>query len=50
MSLYFATGWRIVHWLRPDWLRDDAGEDGADVHVMVLTRAEDRLSQEAMLP
>ena len=37
MSLYVATGWRIVHRLRPDWLRAVAGDEGPDVHVMVLT-------------
>jgi GNAT superfamily N-acetyltransferase len=36
MSLYLATGWRTVHRFRPDWLRDAAGEEGPDVHVMVL--------------
>lgn len=37
MSLYLATGWRVVHRLRPDWLRAVVGEEGPDVHVMVLT-------------
>jgi GNAT superfamily N-acetyltransferase len=37
MSLYLATGWRVVHRLRPDWLCAVVGEEGPDVHVMVLT-------------
>lgn len=37
MSLYLATGWRVVHRLRPPWLRAVVGEEGPDVHVMVLT-------------
>jgi len=37
MSLYLATGWRVVHRLRPDWLRAVVGEKGPEVHVMVLT-------------
>jgi GNAT superfamily N-acetyltransferase len=36
MSLYLATGWRIVHRLRPDWLSDVVGGEGPDVHVLVL--------------
>jgi GNAT superfamily N-acetyltransferase len=36
MSLYLATGWRSVHQLRPAWLTAVAGEQGPDVHVMVL--------------
>jgi GNAT superfamily N-acetyltransferase len=35
-GLYAATGWREVHRLRPQWLREAAGEDGPDVAVMVL--------------
>lgn len=41
MSLYLATGWRVAHRLRPDWLRDVVGEQGPDVHVMVLTDRRD---------
>src|SRR5262245_19865969 len=41
MSLYLATGWRVAHRLRPDWLRDVVGEQGPDVHVMVLTDRHD---------
>jgi GNAT superfamily N-acetyltransferase len=37
MSLYLATGWRVVRRLRPPWLRAVVGEVGPDVHVMVLT-------------
>jgi GNAT superfamily N-acetyltransferase len=37
MSLYLAMGWRVVRRLRPDWLRAVVGEEGPDVHVMVLT-------------
>jgi len=36
ISLYLATGWRVVHRFRPDWLRAVAGGEGPDVHVMVL--------------
>lgn len=36
MALYQASGWRSVHEFRPDWLREAAGEQGPDVHVMVL--------------
>jgi GNAT superfamily N-acetyltransferase len=36
MSLYLATGWRSVHQFRPEWLAAVAGEQGPDVHVMVL--------------
>lgn len=39
MSLYQATGWRVVHHFRPDWLRDAAGEEGPDVHVLVRPSA-----------
>lgn len=37
LSLYVSTGWRTVHRVRPDWLREAAGEEGPDVQVMVLT-------------
>jgi GNAT superfamily N-acetyltransferase len=37
MTLYLTMGWRTVHRLRPDWLRDTAGEQGPEIHVMVLT-------------
>jgi GNAT superfamily N-acetyltransferase len=37
LSLYLATGWRVVHRFRPDWLRAAAGAEGPDVQVMVLT-------------
>ncbi len=40
MSLYLASGWRVVHRFRPDWLREAAGEEGPDVHVMVLPAEE----------
>ncbi len=36
LSLYLASGWRVVHRLRPDWLTAVAGDEGPDVHVMVL--------------
>ena len=35
LALYRATGWREVHSLRPDWLREAAGDEGPDVVVMV---------------
>jgi GNAT superfamily N-acetyltransferase len=35
MALYLASGWRVVHRLRPEWLREAAGEEGPDVHVLV---------------
>ena len=38
MSLYLGSGWRVVHRSRPDWLTAVAGDDGPDVHVMVLNR------------
>jgi GNAT superfamily N-acetyltransferase len=41
ISLYAATGWRVVHRCRPDWLRAVVGNDGPDVHVMVLTERQD---------
>ncbi len=37
MTLYLTTGWRVVHRLRPDWLHAAVGEEGPDVHVMILT-------------
>ncbi|WP_104105151.1 GNAT family N-acetyltransferase [Nocardioides sp. 616] len=40
MSLYLASGWRVVHRFRPDWLREAAGEEGPNVHVMVLPAEE----------
>lgn len=36
-TLYLATGWRTVHRLRPEWLTAVAGNEGPDVHVMVLS-------------
>lgn len=36
LGLYLATGWHEVHRLRPEWLREAAGETGPDVLVMVL--------------
>jgi GNAT superfamily N-acetyltransferase len=42
MSLYLASGWRVVHRLRPDWLRAVVGEQGPDVHVMVLPATQER--------
>ncbi len=41
VSLYLATGWRVAHRMRPDWLRAVVGEEGPDVHVMVLTDQQD---------
>ncbi|WP_205473619.1 GNAT family N-acetyltransferase [Nocardioides sp. SYSU D00038] len=38
MTLYVSTGWRTVHRFRPEWLREVAGDEGPDVHVMVLDR------------
>ncbi len=35
LSLYLATGWRDVHRFRPDWLREAAGEEGPDVHLLI---------------
>jgi hypothetical protein len=35
LGLYRETGWREVHSLRPDWLREAAGDEGPDVVVMV---------------
>lgn len=37
MSLYLATGWRVVHRFQPDWLRTVVGENGPELHVMVRT-------------
>jgi GNAT superfamily N-acetyltransferase len=37
MSLYRATGWRSVHQFRPAWLTAAVGEQGPEVHVMILT-------------
>jgi GNAT superfamily N-acetyltransferase len=37
MALYMATGWRVVHRFRPDWLSAVVGEEEPGVHVMVLT-------------
>ncbi len=37
-ALYRSTGWRRVMALRPEWLREAAGDGGPDVEVMVLTR------------
>lgn len=36
IALYLSSGWRTVHRLRPHWLSDVAGDQGPDVHVMVL--------------
>lgn len=36
LSLYAATGWREVTRLRPEWLRQVAGDDDPDVIVMTL--------------
>ena len=46
MSLYLATGWRIVHRLRPDWLRAVVGEEGPDVRVMVLSDHKDGVARQ----
>lgn len=35
IGLYLASGWQVVHRLRPAWLRGAAGDAGPDVHVMV---------------
>lgn len=35
IALYRATGWREVHRLRPEWLREAAGDEGPDVTVMI---------------
>lgn len=40
LSLYLATGWRVVHRFRPDWLRGVLGEEGPDVHVMAFVGVE----------
>lgn len=34
--LYLATGWRDVLRVRPPWLTSVVGDQGPDVHVMVL--------------
>lgn len=36
MMMYLAAGWQVVGSLRPDWLREAAGEAGPDVAVMIL--------------
>lgn len=36
LSLYRGSGWSEVLNVRPEWLRDAAGEDGPDVVVMAL--------------
>jgi len=42
-QLYLSTGWRDVTTVRPDWLTSVVGDEGPDVHVMVLpARAEER--------
>jgi GNAT superfamily N-acetyltransferase len=40
LSLYRSAGWREVLRLRPDWLRQAAGEHGPDVQVMVRTEGQ----------
>lgn len=34
--LYLSTGWRDVLTVRPPWLTSVVGDEGPDVHVMVL--------------
>jgi GNAT superfamily N-acetyltransferase len=41
LTLYRATGWRVVDRLRPAWLYDVVGHEGPDVHVMILTEPDD---------
>jgi GNAT superfamily N-acetyltransferase len=36
LGLYGATGWREVARVRPDWLRQELGDEGPDVRVLVL--------------
>lgn len=40
LSLYLATGWRIVHSFRPEWLRATAGDEGPNVQVLVFTTSD----------
>jgi GNAT superfamily N-acetyltransferase len=37
LSLYESTGWREVMRQRPDWLRDELGDDGPEERVMTLS-------------
>lgn len=39
ISLYRASGWRVVHRLRPEWLRAVSDDESEQVHVMVLASA-----------
>lgn len=39
LALYRRAGWTEVLSLRPDWLREVAGNDGPDVSVLVLRAA-----------
>lgn len=41
VSLYLTTGWRVARRMRPDWLSAVVGDEGPDVHVMVLTDQHD---------
>ncbi|TNM38369.1 hypothetical protein FHP29_13960 [Nocardioides albidus] len=40
LELYRRSGWTEVLSLRPDWLRETAGDEGPDVVVMALPTAD----------
>lgn len=49
-SLYLASGWRDVLTVRPPWLTSVVGDEGPDVHVMVLATGRGGADEPALTP